>query len=71
MLVLLFCKAIVKEKTKSNFIWIAMSGLIYGIAIELVQHFIIPFRSFELSDIIADAIGCALGFMIATNWFQS
>ncbi|MFH1771856.1 MAG: VanZ family protein [Candidatus Omnitrophota bacterium] len=34
--------------------------LSFGIIIEIVQWFL-PYRSFELADIIANAAGCALG----------
>ena len=37
---------------------------IYGILIEVVQLYLIPFRSFEFVDIIADAIGAFLGMIL-------
>lgn len=38
-----------------------ISGISYGIVIEIIQQFI-PGRSFELADIIANTLGCAIGF---------
>ncbi|MCC5922052.1 MAG: VanZ family protein [Cyclobacteriaceae bacterium] len=37
-------------------------GWIYGIVIEIAQHFI-PGRGFEWNDIFADLIGCILGYL--------
>jgi VanZ family protein len=39
--------------------------LAYGLAIEIVQHFI-PYRTFSLLDWIADAVGIALYVAVAT-----
>jgi hypothetical protein len=41
---------------------IVISG--YGIVIELVQHYFIPNRTFDVGDIAADFLGCALGFIL-------
>jgi len=58
-----------KETTnlKSIFLWIAVSGLLYGIIMELVQHLFIPFRSFETGDIIADGLGSFGGYWFSTR----
>lgn len=40
-----------------------ISGISYGIVIEIIQQFI-PGRSFELADIIANTLGCAIGFSL-------
>ena len=37
-------------------------GCFYGIAMEFVQKYFVPFRSFDLGDIIADGVGCLAGF---------
>jgi VanZ family protein len=37
---------------------------LYGILIEFVQLYFIPFRSFEIVDIVADTIGALLGLLI-------
>lgn len=36
-------------------------GILYGIIIEIIQQFI-PGRGFEFADIIANTIGCFMGF---------
>jgi VanZ family protein len=48
-------------KFKPIFIRIGMICLGYGIAMEFVQHYFIPYRSFDVGDIIADVVGCAAG----------
>ena len=45
------------------------TGIVYGIAMEIVQKYFIPFRSFDLGDIIADGIGCAAGYFFAIKRF--
>jgi VanZ family protein len=42
---------------------------LYGIAMEIVQKYFIPFRSFDLGDIIADGIGCVAGYFFAIKRF--
>lgn len=40
----------------------------YSIIVEFVQHFFIPGRSFDLVDILADAIGCLIGFLFTKQY---
>ncbi len=50
---------------QAGIIWlcvICLFGIGYGIAIEFVQKWWIPNRSFEALDIVADAIGTAAAF---------
>lgn len=47
------------------FLWIALGFVTYGIAIEFIQGHFIPHRSFGVDDIIADGIGCGIGFLFA------
>ena len=54
---------------KNIFLFIAVLSLIYGIGMEIVQKYFIPFRSFDAADIIADGIGCMLGYFISTRKF--
>jgi len=55
-----------KKNTQSAshkiFFKIMVVGCFYGIAMEFVQKYFIPFRSFDLGDIIADGVGCLAGF---------
>ena len=53
------------------FFKIMVVGCLYGIAIEIVQKYFIPFRSFDLMDIIADGIGCVIGYFFAIKRFYS
>jgi len=53
------------------FLQIMITGIVYGIAMEIVQKYFIPFRSFDLGDIIADAIGCVVGYFFAIKKFSS
>ena len=45
------------------FILIGILCLSYGIAIEYIQLYWVPHRSFDLGDIIADAAGAAAGVL--------
>jgi VanZ family protein len=57
------------EKTQKNelgkqlFIWIAIGLLLYGTGMEFVQKYFIKNRSFDLGDVIADAVGCGMGLI--------
>jgi hypothetical protein len=44
-------------------IWIAVAGLVYGIAMEFVQKYFIPFRSCDVDDMLADGIGSLLAYI--------
>ena len=68
LMTFLFCWGIFKRGTsefelKKNFIQIAMSCLLYGILMELVQRYFIPNRSFDAGDIIADGVGSLAGVL--------
>jgi hypothetical protein len=40
----------------------------YSIIVEFIQDFFIPGRSFDLVDILADALGCAFGFLFVKQY---
>lgn len=42
----------------------AMYAWLYGIAMEFVQKYWVPNRSFDITDIIADGVGCCLAYLI-------
>jgi VanZ family protein len=70
MLVLLWCLPAshrVKDQSRlqSVLLWITASFVLYGILIEFVQGRYIPNRTFGFDDMVADAIGCSVGFFIA------
>lgn len=43
----------------------------YSILVEFIQHFFIPGRSFDLVDIVADALGCIVGFIFVKRYQRS
>ena len=49
---------------------ITLAFIIYGVAIEFIQRDFIPFRSFDSYDIVADTIGCAIGWITIRKWPQ-
>ena len=55
------------EQLKHQIIYISIGWLIYGIAMELVQHYFIANRSFDLGDIAADAVGCLLAVLFVNK----
>jgi VanZ family protein len=73
-LVFLWC-GVVKKKEKffksvqQIYVWIALGGCVYGILMEIVQKYFIPNRSFDIIDMLADAIGSIIGVVVATKLF--
>ena len=54
-------------KLRNYFVLIALAFVLYGVGIEFIQGNFIPHRSFGVDDMIADAIGCGVGFVFS-NW---
>lgn len=48
------------------FIGIALAFVAYGIAIEFIQGRFIPHRTFGVDDMVADSVGCLIGW-----WFSN
>jgi len=69
VLVFFWCRAYLNTHlsiaVKKIFIMITVFSVIYGIGMEVVQHYFIPFRSFDIGDMIADAIGSIAGYFIS------
>lgn len=67
VLVWLWCFAFFKNTTKANllqlFIVITICAIGYGVAMEFVQKNWVANRSFDMGDIMADAVGAVLGFI--------
>lgn len=57
------------RKLRQSFLIIGLSCLCYGIIMEFVQKYFIPNRSFDGGDIIADAVGCTIGFIYSAKRF--
>ncbi len=67
ILTLLFCKAaFVINKTQNWFWGIALFFSIYGLGMEFVQENFVTNRSFDVWDIVADAIG-SFSFLVYIN----
>lgn len=67
----LLCRGIYKRKiTSGKYRYFIMCGILclcYGIIIEFVQKYFIPFRSFEIVDILMDGVGSFLGVFYCTR----
>ncbi len=73
VMVILWCLAIRSLKKNSDgvrlrrlFFIVALCALGYGILMEFLQAGFIPFRSFDIGDIVADAVGSAAGLIFST-----
>jgi len=66
-LAFLWCRALSTEHLRKIplFVQIAFYCLLYGIAMEFVQKYFIPNRSFDVGDIFADGIGSTLGSVLS------
>lgn len=51
-----------KSNHKIRMLFIPILGLCYGIAMEFVQKYYIPFRSCDVKDMIADGVGSFAGY---------
>ncbi len=47
---------------KKTFIRITVAVIVYGIVMEFIQKYFTEGRSFDITDIIADAVGAILGY---------
>ncbi len=73
VLVVLWCRAYLRKATNVNikkiFTTITLLSILYGVMMEIVQHYFIPFRSFDFGDMLADAIGAIAGYFISIRRF--
>jgi VanZ family protein len=71
ILVLVWCLAYSKSvfNNRSIYTRITILSVIYGIAMEIVQHYFIPFRSLDPGDMIADGLGSIIGYFISIKRF--
>ncbi len=74
ILTYLFCLLFSRSRFPKSQLWnfYYLTGFlcfIYGIAMEIIQHFFIPFRSFDLGDILADGIG-VIGALFFFGYIQ-
>jgi VanZ family protein len=74
LLTTLFCYPLlgfnaVDSIVRSWFLRIAMYVILYGIAMEFVQKYLVKGRSFDVVDIVFDAIGSLVGLMVMNQYF--
>ena len=74
-LVLLFCwpfyrSGFNRDERKYYFIKIALASSIWGLAVEFIQKFFVPGRSFDLFDWAADSVGALLSFFVCVYIFN-
>jgi hypothetical protein len=55
----------IQPRLQKALLWTAVAFVAYGIIIEIIQGRFIPHRTFGVDDMVADAIGCGLGFFLA------
>lgn len=59
----------IAQSQNSLLVYIVLACMVYGVCIEFVQHYFVANRSFDIGDIVADAIGCAVGvFLFKWLW---
>jgi len=74
ILVILWCrffykKGFEKKNLKKIFLWLMLSGILYGVIMEFVQKYFVPNRSFDLGDIVSDAVGSLSGFFYSIRQY--
>ena len=55
---------------QAMFAKIALAAVIYGLIIEVLQKYFIPNRSFDLWDLVFDAIGCGASYWYGLKFYQ-
>lgn len=61
--------ALAKKEKWHYMIKIAISTAIWGLVTELIQKFFVPSRSFDLTDLLGDAIGGLLALIYCRKYF--
>lgn len=71
VMVFLWCRVAVQLTWKKIrfFYEIAFYFFMYGVAMEFVQKYFIPNRSFDVKDMIADGIGTVVGVLIFSKMY--
>jgi len=76
VMILLWCIPLFHKPTLTSripvlLIQIPFVFFVYSILVEVIQHFFIPGRSFDFADIVADALGCFIGFLLVKRYQRS
>jgi VanZ family protein len=69
VMVFLWCWLLSSKVRRKNesFMQVFFCCCLYGIAMEFVQKYFIPNRSFDVKDMVADGIGGALGWLASVK----
>lgn len=59
-----------QKKFKMKYILVTTAALVYGIAMEFIQQYFVVNRSFDTGDIVADAIGCLIGYGFSWKYIK-
>ncbi|HRE37662.1 MAG TPA: VanZ family protein [Chitinophagaceae bacterium] len=59
-----------QKKFKKKYILVTTAALVYGIAMEFIQQYFVVNRSFDTGDIVADAIGCLIGYGFSWKYIK-
>ncbi|RTL58562.1 MAG: VanZ family protein [Sphingobacteriales bacterium] len=51
------------SKKKNLLLKLMIAGILFGVMMEVIQHFWVPSRSFEVKDIMADGAGAFIGWL--------
>lgn len=65
--VILLAYGIYRQRGRANIsvlVTITVIAILYGLAIEFIQKYMVANRSFELMDVVADAVGAITGALI-------
>ena len=55
-----------------NYNWmLLLSALLYGLAVEFIQKYWVPNRSFDLYDVLADSIGSVVGLFVWLRYIKN
>jgi VanZ family protein len=55
---------------KLQYFFLVFAAILYGLCVELVQHYLVVNRSFDPGDLVADSIGALLGLFIWVRYIK-
>lgn len=58
------------SKPARSWAWLVVGNIVLGVILEFIQRDYIPNRSFDVGDILADAAGSVLVFIILVLWLK-
>lgn len=69
VLVWLWCRLLANAAWRPQLVvLVALSAIGYGVAVEYIQDAWVPYRSFDVLDMLADAAGALLGALLYRHW---